>query len=274
MRRTKTPEGDGYHTVPTTTVDLALVALLVMGCSGGSKQANPVDSLPSEGRRPGGTSAGCVQTRGQRPDTTIAIGDTTQRSEWSRAYLRGTEYRCVVNPSLPALRVVVLGDSAVGLDSIAFIPDTAGAAAMQTITLDPEFDTPPPSATDALQMIDIDADGYADLLIGKSWGATGNTDYAVWMFEPGTRRFVVDTSLRTAPFANVVPGRPCIWTAWNWSAFDDSAAMFCRRGGRWIVDSTVEHSYDRKKRQHVETFEARRHDSLVVVKQRVTPDTT
>ena len=180
-----------------------------------------------------------------------------------------------MNPSLPALRAVVFSDSTSHPDSVAFGPDTAGATAIQTIALDGEFESPPTYARDALRMIDIDADGYADLLIGKFWGATGNTYYAIWMFEPATRRFVIDTSLHEdTPFKYVVPGRPCIWTASNTSAWDNSGAMLCRRGGRWIVDSTAESSYDRAKQQITETYRARRHDSLVVVQRRVSRDTT
>lgn len=247
---------------------------MAIACSADAGRHIMSDSTTTADRPRRQSDDGCVQTSGQRPDTTITFRDSIRWPDWRLAFARGREYRCVVSPTLPAFRLVVFGDTASGQDSLVIIPDTAHATPIQTIALGPEFDTPNPWDTDALRMFDIDIDGFADLIVGKSWGATGNTNYGIWMFDPAARRFVVDTSLDEAAFVNVIRGRPCIWTSWNTSVHDDSGGMFCRRGGRWILDSTVSHTWDRKTDHVIETIEIRRGDSMVVVKSRPVPDTT
>jgi hypothetical protein len=232
------------------------------------------DSIAPSSQAAADTTRGCVQTQGQRPDSSITIEDTTRWYAWKRAFRQRREYRCVVNAALPAFRVAVFGDSLLGLDSIVFTPDSARATPTQTITLNDDFEAPDPRATDALRVVDLDADGYGDLLVGKSWGATGNTDYALWMFDSRARRFVVDSSMPSIPFANTVPGRPCTWSSWNTSAYDDNNAMYCRRDGRWILDSAVEHKRDRTNNRLIETFSARRGDSMVVTKTITRSDTS
>ncbi|MDB4906237.1 MAG: hypothetical protein JWO05_1021 [Gemmatimonadetes bacterium] len=246
---------------------LALVALLACSPDNADTNATHASSSPRE-------QLGCTQTAGERPDTSRAIGDTAATSAWRRRWAKGVEYRCVVNDSLPPFRILAIGDGVWSMDSLRIISSTAGAAATQSIPLGADFEPPSPDEQRFLQVQDLDADGYADLLVGKSWGATGNTDYALWMFDPSSRRFVTDTSLATVPFTHVVAGQPCIWTSWNTSAFDDCRAMYCRRAARWVVDSTIEHALDRAKRQLITTFTARRHDSLVVTSRKVERDTT
>jgi hypothetical protein len=258
---------------PRIQLLLVFIAATLTACSADGNQQKTGDGT-SRSQATGDTTKGCVQTRGQGPDSTIRIDDTTRWNAWKRAVRRGREYRCVVNGSLPAFRVAVLGDSISGPDSIVFTPDAPRARPTQTIALTADFDAPGPHATDALRMLDLDTDGFADLLVGKSWGATGNTVYAVWMFDSRTRRFVVDSSMPNTPFAKMVPGRPCVWSKWNTSAYDDSNAMYCRRDGRWILDSVVDHTNDRKNKVVIERFYSRRGDSMVVVKTAVRPDTT
>jgi hypothetical protein len=177
-----------------------------------------------------------------------------------------------VNPLLPAFRVAVFGDSVSGHDSIVFTPDTARATPTQTTALNDDFDAPDPRATDALRMFDLDADGYADLLVGKSWGATGNADYALWMFDSRTLRFVVDSSMPNTPFANTVPGRPCIWSSWNTSAYDDSNVLPPRR--------TLDPRFGGRPHVGPQEPPAQRYilgargDSMVVTKTIARPDTT
>jgi hypothetical protein len=258
---------------PNIQLLLVLTAAALIACSADGNQQKTGDST-SRSRATGDTTKGCVQTRGQAPDSSIRIDDTTRWNAWKRAVRRGREYRCVVNASLPALRVAVLGDSVSGPDSIVLSLDAPRARPTQTIALTADFDAPDPHATDALRMIDLDTDGYADLLVGKSWGATGNTLYALWMFDSRRRRFVVDSSMPNTPFAKTVPGRPCLWSKWNTSASDDSNAMYCRRDGRWILDSVVDHTRDPKFKVVIERFWSRRGDSMVVAKTTAHPDTT
>lgn len=248
-----------------------LVCALVLVSSCGDAENNGHVSY-SRGRD--ATNIGCDQVSAQRLQTSALFGDSVQGSAPRSVNTLDREYRCVVNSSMPAYRVILTQDPTLSSGAILFVPDTPRATPTQVISMAPEFEIPDWVTNDALRVIDIDADGDGDLLVGKSWGGTGNTDYGLWFFDSELRRFVVDTSMVSAPFSNVVPGRACIWTHWHFSVSDGGTTMQCRRGGRWFVDSAITTTWDRKKHRVIETTETRRGDSIVAVKTRVIPDST
>jgi hypothetical protein len=64
-------------------------------------------------------------------------------------------------------------------------------AAPIQILEDCKGDQPPPANGDPLlESEDLNFDGYNDLLMLQSYGATGNSWYCVWLFDPGSDRFV------------------------------------------------------------------------------------
>jgi hypothetical protein len=135
-----------------------------------------------------------------------------------------------------------------------------------------ESRTPSPARRDLLRAIDVDDDGYRDLIIGKTWGATGNTDYDVWRWDRAGSRFVRDEELADATNVRPIPGRPCIAASNNTSVQDDAMSVLCLRGGHWVVDSTETHRWDRVAHQVVYEVRARRGDSLVVVRRETKPE--
>ncbi len=243
-------------------------ALLIAAaaCSGGDTHAAAPaahDSL---------APIGCVDAAGVSPRQPLAPVDADDAQATNVPAPARQEFRCVVSTRRPPYRVVLARDTMTDVQSVAFYTDSVSTRVMQTIVLDAEFETTEHVRRDALQVIDLDADGFGDLLVGRSWGATGNTDYGVWFFDSTAHRFVVDTAMRTLPFVGAVPGRPCVWTHWHSSAFDGGSAMYCRRRARWIIDSAVSTVWDRRRDRVIETTEARRGDTLVVTRTRVLPD--
>jgi hypothetical protein len=217
------------------------------------------------------TFDGCRQTGGQRPDTTIRIG-TDAADAWRKATARGVTYSCAIHPTLE-LHLAVAGDTAPpSIDSVVVSLDGTGSA-LQVLHREPgEAETPLPHHTDLLRAVDLDADGYRDLLLGKFWGATGNRGYDVWRFDASTRRFVADSALSEMWDPAPVPGRPCVRTHSHSSARDDGNGLYCLYAGRWRLDSAEINHWNRDSSTVTREILARRGDSLVVVERTTRPD--
>lgn len=64
-----------------------------------------------------------------------------------------------------------------------------------TQTLFTNMAEPPDETTGYLTAMDFNFDGYQDLRLMTSWGATGNHVYSVWLYDPVTHRFVYNNAL-------------------------------------------------------------------------------
>ena len=264
--------GSAYSVDVIARASLAILLLAVGACraDSGRDSARVATDVPVARTASSDTSDGCQQIGGQRPDTTIAPGSADAQT-WQRSFARGTAYRCVVDPTL-TLRLVLAGDTtAPSLDSIRVLMDPGGEP-IQLLRLGPEADMPMPYTLDVLRAVDLDADGDRDLLLGTSWGATGNTAYAVWRFDAASRRFVGDSVLSTLSSLRPVPGRPCITTSYKSSAVDGGSGLYCLHGGRWQLDSAETTTWDRDARTIVQERRARRGDSLVLLDRATRPD--
>jgi hypothetical protein len=218
------------------------------------------------------TADGCRQTRGPRPDSSIDIGSEAQNA-WRRAFARGAEYACTIHPTL-TLRIVIAGDTEPpSLDSLIVLSARDSGPALQVLHRElGEAEMPLSHVTDVVRTIDLDADGWRDLLVGKFWGATGNRGYDVWRFDPATRRFVADSALSQTWDPIPVPGRPCVATHSHTSVLDDASAVHCLHAGRWRLDSAEVNTWHRRAHTVVREVFARRGDSLVVVRTTTRPD--
>lgn len=247
--------------------------LSATGCGGKYRgAAKPPASPPIVGTAitPAERGNACHQIAGQLPDTSIN-DDTAAASSWRRAFARGAEYRCVIQATIPPVRLLIVGHSTdEWLDSLIIVPDSAGAPPGQSLIL--ESAIPPEWSTDVVRMLDLDADGYNDLLVGDIWGATGNTTYHVWRFNPLMRQFVEDSELSDVFNPSPMPGAACVHTHSNSSVADGEAALLCLRNGHWVADSIETSTWDRKAHVIVHEVRARKGDSLVVVKRTARPD--
>ena len=220
------------------------------------------------------THDGCRQTRGQRPDTSIRILDSIATEAWRRAFVHGgAEYTCEIGPGV-ALRLVALVDSTQGtVDSIRIFASGDASRPREVLRREPgEAEAPMPYHTDVLRAVDLDADGWRDLLAGKFWGATGNRGYDVWRYAPSARRFVADTALSRLWNPEPIPGRSCVRTWSTTSARDDVRGVYCLRAGRWSLDSVETNSWNRDSGTVTREITIRRGDTLVRVKRETRPD--
>ena len=211
------------------------------------------------------TNDGCRQIGGQRPDTSIEIG-TPSADAWRRRIALGITYACAIHPSL-TLRIVVAGDTVFpSLDSVVVYAANDSARPLQRLRrVAGDAEMPLPHFTDVVRAIDLDADGRRDLLVGRFWGATGNTGYDVWRFDPSTRRFAPDSALSTLVNPSPIAGRPCVSTYSNSSVADDGMGIYCLHAARWRLDSAETNTWLRDSHAIRHDVMARRGDSLVRV---------
>jgi hypothetical protein len=220
----------------------------------------------------GAAHDGCRQTRGQRPDTSLRLLDTLALRAWRTAFGRGVEYACEVHPTLSLRLVAAVGSSYPSIDSI-IVLDRDSVRVLQVLArLHGESEAPLPHFTDVVRAMDLDADGSRDLLVGRFWGATGNTGYDVWRFRPSLRRFVADTALSQLSNPHPIPGRPCVATHSNSSVNDDGIGVYCLHEGRWRLDSAVTNTWNRDAGTITRETAVRRGDSLVRVGMETRPD--
>jgi hypothetical protein len=219
------------------------------------------------------TTDGCRQIAGQRPDTAIRIGSPAA-DEWRRRVARGVTYACTIHPSLE-LRIVVAGDTSMpSLDSVVVFASGESTRPLQLLHRHVgDAEMPLPHFTDVVRTIDLDADGWRDLLVGRFWGATGNTGYDVWRFDSISHRFIVDSTLSTLVNPDPVSGRPCVSTYSNSSVADDEMGVYCLHSGRWRLDSGESHTWLRDSNAIRHDIIARRGDSLVLVRSETKRDT-
>jgi hypothetical protein len=217
------------------------------------------------------TTDGCRQTRGPRPDSSLHIGSAAQDA-WQRAFARGAEFSCTIHPTL-ALRIIIAGDTEPpSLDSLIVLPERDSGPALQVLHREPEAEMPLAFVKDMVRAIDLDADGWRDLIVGKFRGATGNRGYDVWRFDQASRRFAADSTLSTLWDPNPVRGRPCVSTHSHSSVIDGERGVHCLHAGRWLLDSAEVDSWQRPTHTVVHEVFARRGDSLVIVRSTTRPD--
>jgi hypothetical protein len=228
---------------------------------------DPVRAAPSWDA----TTDGCRQIGGRRPDTTLDIGSAAAET-WRRAVARGIEYRCEVDPSL-TLRFLVAGDTtSASLDSVVVRADSPDARIMQVLHRDAAAEMPLPYHADVLRLIDLDADGHRDVLVGRFWGATGNRGYEIWRYDSASHRFVADSAMSDMWNPAPIPGRACIATSSNSSARDYGVGVYCRHAGRWTLDSLEQNAWQRESHTVRREILSRRGDSLVILKTETRPD--
>jgi hypothetical protein len=90
-----------------------------------------------------------------------------------------------IAPHLPAYRVTPVLDSSHIVDRLEI---SSAGRRIQTLDECEVIDSPPKGET-WLKSEDLNFDGYQDLLLLASWGATGNQSWCIWLFDAASSRF-------------------------------------------------------------------------------------
>ena len=165
--------------------------------------------------------AGCTPTHAARMGTGDLAGSVDLR--------HGAAFRCTLHAGGPVRRVVLAGNSADGSPAELRV---AGGPRPQVFRLD-DGNTPPPAGSRFFRALDLNRDGWTDLMVLASSGANGQEWYEVFRYVPVSGRFVRDDVLSAA--GNIEPAagrRPCVEMVTNF-VFKLTNAEYCWRGGRW-----------------------------------------
>jgi hypothetical protein len=119
-----------------------------------------------------------------------------------------------------------------------------------------------------LRSDDVDADGWGDLELLSSWGATGNTAWQVWRFDPRGGRFVYDEALSRLSNFRPLPGGRCYesTTAGDLAGRVYTKERLCRDGDSLQVVWSERQTADSSGRFLIRTTTERRGGRLETVR--------
>jgi hypothetical protein len=213
------------------------------------------------GPRTAAQGVGCVRTdrpRAPRPD-----GSVYQN-------IRGNpSYACTLYRGRAPVRLVLVTDARFGRPVAVRVYGAHGGRPVQVLPLDDAADAPPRGSS-FFQGVDLNRDGWMDLKVLTTWGATGNQAFDVFRYEPARSRFVKDTTLTRLGLVAPVPGRPCVAIHWHMGIGVYSDGEYCWRTGRWVLVRTEVGDYlpptaSRREPIHVHTIRELRGGRLRVV---------
>lgn len=191
----------------------------------------------------------------------FADNNSRERCEFTQPH----DWQCRVNP---AIRVGVR----MRLDTT----DTSGANPLKTLEIRPIRGDVAQHSLDVsdnmgeidgseVTMMDLDGDGFGDMMLELPWGHPNNTVRIIWLYQPATKRFVIDSTLTNE--ANVTPDdKGCVRTSGYLGMSHQTDNRLCLQGGNWIEVSRHDQIVDEKTNVFMEYFYERRGDSLVLVK--------
>jgi len=134
---------------------------------------------------------------------------------------------CRIRAGAEPLRLHIVADST-GYQELQVLN---GDSVMQRIDLI-DFERPD-SAAYALYAEDLDGDESREVIMQRFAGATGNTGFTVWRADPAARRLTEDSAMSAMTRLIRVPGRPCVYEAWNTSVYDHASLIECYLDKKW-----------------------------------------
>jgi hypothetical protein len=105
----------------------------------------------------------------------------------------GADCHFTINDNLPVFNFHLVGDPKNNLISKIEVLDGANNVSIQTLAV--ADGQPFTSDEEYFLTEDFNFDGYKDIKLLYSAGATGNTSYYVWLYDPAKKQFVENTDL-------------------------------------------------------------------------------
>ncbi|HEU4881695.1 MAG TPA: hypothetical protein VFT45_05605 [Longimicrobium sp.] len=190
------------------------------------------------------------------------MGDPRHWEPYDSATMaQGVEYRCVLRPTGPEVRLVVRGEWGIPMVVDVHSPPDA-ARSLQRLALD--NDERARQGADLVEGEDLNGDGWTDLRM-RTFSGTGGVMYDVFLYAPAQRAFVPDTVLSGEGNVRGLPGSPCAETGWRMALGVWSGGVYCWKDGNWILTRTL--SQDRgEKGGYIRTHSELRGNALKIVR--------
>lgn len=163
-----------------------------------------------------------------------------------------------INSKLPVFTFHFLGQPANTFGDIQ-IQEGSNTKVIQTITnsTDPNALAPAKSSS-VLKPVDVNFDGYLDLLILNNCGATGNCSYDFYLYDQTTNQFLKNsflTNLGGFKLDQIDSVKKQITASWKSSVADWEQATYQYQGGQYMLIKKIISSWDREKNMvTVETY--------------------
>jgi hypothetical protein len=134
-------------------------------------------------------------------------------------------------------------DDALSIHQIDVIP-TGGATTTQVLIVDSVDSSIDDTDTSYARVEDFNFDGYKDFSFISSRGATGNSIYTVWLFNPQLSRFVLNKELSDLMSPVPDPKTKTIRSFSNTSAADWDDQTYIWKDGRLMLVHEVSQNYE------------------------------
>jgi tetratricopeptide (TPR) repeat protein len=180
-----------------------------------------------------------IDTIQQRVDKAVVLGDVREK----------------ISNNLPAYGFRILGDSETGIAQRIIITDTATDKVIQDLDISKdseEMESRP--GDDFLTLADINFDGYKDINLLVSCGATGNCNSSFWLFDPHSKKFVFSKDFDGLGTFTLDPKNRQISTHSNGghAGMIHSDDTYEVRGNKPVLIREIDQNYDDKKGYYVE----------------------
>jgi hypothetical protein len=210
-------------------------------------------------------ASGCVLIAGGAP------ADSTSLTENVRT---GRRYQCTLHTGGPVIEAALIADSAENTIARIELRHPGESKPFQTLT--EGQDESPYRGADFFAGRDLDNDGYLDLLLLNSWGATGNTFYQVWRWSAKQQRFAFDSTLSSISSPSPIAGRPCVRTHTNAgdAGLSYEAATLCLEDGHWVRVASESQHRDTHLNAYLRETRERRGNAMAVIRLDTIRDST
>jgi len=184
------------------------------------------------------------------------------------------EMREKVGKGLPEYSFKLYGDPDIKIAKRLVISDTTTKKLIQELSLendDGEMESPP--GDDFFSFTDINFDGYKDISLLVWWGATGNSNWSFWLFDPKTRKFAYSKDFEGLGTFTLDPKTRQILTHSNGGHagmihYDE---IYEVRDNKPILIQRVDQDYDDKKGYYVEVTSKQINGSMKETSRKIIP---
>lgn len=249
---------------PTLSILILLPLLAACSRRGEDPARDQVDESAA-GLVPSRDTVGCVRTDPPPPPP-------PDSQSWRQDVRRGAEFRCVLRSGEAPVRVAAVGNAESNVIDSVVVHHPGGS--LQRLPI--EVGGAPPAGFDVLRGTDLNQDGWMDLMVTLWAGATGNVGYDVWMYDAGTKRFVLSDELNGASNVTPVAGRPCVATQADFGHAGNlyGNGEYCWENGEWTLVRAESQDWDAARRVYVRTWRERRGGKMVDVRVDTVRDST